>query len=535
MIFSTVFYLSIISLLLAIPAGLDGHRFAMGYFTTALVQGFTYACVITFITRGNVKWKRALLTVVYLLFCTECFIYFKFGSRFDPNILTMILQTSWGEVREFFGVYMLSVSSLISIIVCVGGYLLLWRTVELRWRIKFTEQKWVKWCIGALFALGLCMPFIPLPFSMGLNTINRFVSSGLFVAKERAGIDRITETLDNVTITSTPDEKEAPCITLVIGESFSKKHSSLYGYTLPTNPQLNEELRSGNLYRFDKATTPAGSTHAVMRYLFTLKGCEHKGVETPDAREFVLMPNVFKLAGYEVRYFDNQYTRSAGGTLDYSCGYFLNPKRINDACFDYRNTETAPFDGDFVEMHEEYFCKKNKSLNIIHLMGQHFDPKQRFPASKFERFSTVDIKRPELSEAQRKQVANYDNATFYNDYVLGQIIDNYRDSNAIIIYLSDHGEQIYDGATNNFGRAGSIDDKVFKECIFDVPFMVWCSDKFRENHRDMCERISRATSLDICTADLPYFLFDIAGIDFNYNFKVKSYISPDYQPHEIKF
>jgi hypothetical protein len=34
---------------------------------------------------------------------------------------------------------------------------------------------------------------------------------------------------------------------------------------------------------------------------------------------------------------------------------------------------------------------------------------------------------------------------------------------------------------------------------------------------------------------LPYFLFDIAMIDFNFNCKAKSYIAPNYQPHEIKF
>jgi glucan phosphoethanolaminetransferase (alkaline phosphatase superfamily) len=531
--FSNVFFLTITSLLLAFPAGLDAHRFAKGYFITALVQGFVYACVLMMATRSSVRWRRVALTVVYLLFCTECFIYFKFGSRFDPNILTMMLQTSWGEVKEFFGVYMLSGSTLLCLCAGIGGYLLVWRAVGIEWCIRWTEQRWVKWSVGLLFVVGLCMPFIPLPFSMGLNTVNRFVGSALFVGRERAGIDRIITTLDQVEITHTPEATEAPCLTLVIGESFSKTHSSLYGYSLPTNPRLEEELKRGNLYRFDKATTPAGSTHAVMRYLFTLRGCEHK--EATDAREFVLMPHVFKEAGYDVRYFDNQYTRASGGTLDYSCGYFLNPARINDACFDFRNTETAPFDGDFVKMQRANFCMEQKGLNIIHLMGQHFDPKQRFPANGFTRFTCADINRPELNEAQRQQIANYDNATYYNDCVMGDIIDAFKDRNAVVIYLSDHGEQIYDGATNNFGRTGRMDDKVFRECIFDVPFMVWCSDKFKESNREVCERISEATVLDICTADLPYFLFDIAMIDFNFNCKAKSYIAPNYQPHEIKF
>lgn len=533
--FSNLIYLTTISLLLAFPAGLDTNRFAKGYFISALLQSFTYACVITFLSHKSIKVKRIFFTIVYLLFCAECFIYFKFGSRFDPNILTMILQTSWNEIQEFFTIYMLSISTLLSI---VGGaimYILFYKIIDIQKDFKFLNHKLIKWGVASLFLLGIIMPFIPLPFSMGLNTINRFVSSVSFVIKERAGINHIVETIDKVEIIQTPQKADAPCITLVIGESFSKIHSSLYGYTLPTNPILERERQTGNLFCFNNATTPAGSTHAVMRYLFTLKGCEHKNSKTFNEHEFVLMPNVFRKAGYDVRYFDNQYTRSSGGTLDYSCGYFLNPQYINSECFDYRNTETSNFDGDFIVKYKEHFCKENKSLNIIHLMGQHFDPKQRFPKTGFNRFSTTDIKRPDLSESQRQQIVNYDNATFYNDHVMGLIIDEFRDRNAIIIYLSDHGEQIYDGVSNNFGRTGSIDDKVFKECIFNVPFMVWCSDKFMETHHDVCEKISKATLLEICTADLPYFLFDIANIDFNHNNKEKSYIDSYYHPHEIIF
>ena len=39
-------------------------------------------------------------------------------------------------------------------------------------------------------------------------------------------------------------------IVVVIGESFNKYHSSLYGYSHNTNPNLLEERRKGNLYVF---------------------------------------------------------------------------------------------------------------------------------------------------------------------------------------------------------------------------------------------------------------------------------------------
>lgn len=45
-------------------------------------------------------------------------------------------------------------------------------------------------------------------------------------------------------------------IVIIIGESFSKKHSSLYNYPLPTNPRLTAMRDSGDLFVFNNAIAP---------------------------------------------------------------------------------------------------------------------------------------------------------------------------------------------------------------------------------------------------------------------------------------
>ena len=45
-------------------------------------------------------------------------------------------------------------------------------------------------------------------------------------------------------------EADSVDVVFVIGESFIKWHSSLYGYRLPTSPVLDEELRRGRLAVF---------------------------------------------------------------------------------------------------------------------------------------------------------------------------------------------------------------------------------------------------------------------------------------------
>lgn len=44
----------------------------------------------------------------------------------------------------------------------------------------------------------------------------------------------------------------------------------------------------------------------------------------------------------------------------------------------------------------------------------------------------------------RQAIAEYDNATCYNDALIGEVISHYRHANAVIVYLSDHGEETYD-------------------------------------------------------------------------------------------
>ena len=244
------------------------------------------------------------------------------------------------------------------------------------------------------------------------------------------------------------------------------------------------------------------------------------------------MPYVFRKAGYQVAYFDNQYTRSSSGELDYSCVFFLNPQHINNSCFTYRNDETMPYDGDFIDQYKRHFIKQNKSLHIIHLMGQHFDASQRYPAN-YSKFTAEDIHRKDLDESQRRKTAEYDNATLYNDQVVSDIINEFRDLDAVIVYLSDHGEQIYDGDSHYFGRTfGSYKDTTTLKNVYQVPFMIWCSQKYQAAHPDHFRSICNSSSSAVCIDDVPYLLFNLAGIDFNYNDKHRSMIDSSYHSHQ---
>lgn len=519
---SDFLWVLVCTLLLCIPAGYEPHHFAKVLFAGAFVQSLSYVLLAWWLTRQNMLGRTLVFTLAYLLFIIETFTFVFFESRFDPGILTLILQTNGRELSEFFQIYVWSAGTLLFLFGVVVLYVLL---LYLLRTAKNTVKLWPVLASATLFAATL----LPLPFPIGQNTVNELLLSVGFVREKHGEIALMKQSIDNIEVYACPEKSEAPVIVLVIGESFNRNHSSLYGYGLDTSPLMAREQAEGRLIVFNDVYTPTNGTDYAMRYIFTLKGCE---TEDTDSSQYVLMPAVMKKGHYRVAYFDNQYTRSSGGSLDYSCGYFLNPTYINDHCFDYRNTETKEYDGDFINDSRKHLLTERRSLNIIHLQGQHFDAARRYPQSH-ALFNASDIQRNDLSEKQRQQVAEYDNATRYNDYVLGMIIDFFRKVDAVVVYLADHGEQIYDGQKQNFGRAfGGNHDKETLSNVYHIPMMIWCSDSYIVNHATDYSRIKASANRRFCSADIPYLLFDLAGVDFNHNHKERSVVDSLFTPHQ---
>ncbi|HEF4899786.1 TPA: sulfatase-like hydrolase/transferase, partial [Campylobacter lari] len=79
---------------------------------------------------------------------------------------------------------------------------------------------------------------------------------------------------------------------------------------------------------------------------------------------------------------------------------------------------------------------------VIQLMGTHFKYDRRYE-KQFAKFTSKDIKR-NLDEKFKVNIANYANAVLYNDYFVNEIFNLFKDKEAIIVYISDHGESVYE-------------------------------------------------------------------------------------------
>ena len=515
-------------LLLSVPAGYDCYHFAKWLFATTFVYSMAWSVVILWLFHRSKRLMAIFFSIIFLLFFIETACYLLVGTRINETVMIIVMQTHLQEAMEFVRTYLFSWQALLVLVLGVVFFSVMMRWVmgtKLDLLFKSTKHRIIA---VAIALVGLVLPLIPQNWTVfGYNTITGLYHSMQFVEESHSDIGRIIALMDSIRVDRQPEQGEAPVIVLVIGESFNKHHSPLYGYPLPTTPRLFQE---SHLVAFDHACSPVCFTHTAMRYIFSLRSCDHH--EADDPLQYVLFPAIFKQAGYRVGYFDNQFTQLKVGFRDFTCGYFMSPPSISKRCFDLRNDFIDPYDGVFIERCQGLFLKEGKSLNIIHLYGQHLDAKSRYPEA-YAYFQGADIPREDLDEGERQKVAEYDNATRYHDMVVGMILDAFREQDAVVVYLSDHGDNIYDGPAHRYGRlAGGLTDEESKRHLREIPFMVWCSEGFVAKRPEVFEEIQRRAHEPVCLDDVAYLLFDLGGISSNFSAPSRSLLQAGYRPHQ---
>lgn len=313
---------------------------------------------------------------------------------------------------------------------------------------------------------------------------------------------------------------------VVIGESFNKYHSSLYGYSHNTNPNLLEERRKGNLYVFTNAISPYNMTSSVIKNVFSTNSIMNKEYWYNKPVFIVL----FKNLGYKVFFWDNQKSDIKGGAVDFSLNSFLYNDKVANLSYNFVNNKVYKYDGDLFSD----FCLNaklgNRNLVIFHLMGQHFSVSDRYPKNKgFDIFNIDSINKRTFGVSAKSYISYYDNATIYNDYVLEKIINKFRNRNSILFYFSDHGEEVYD-YRNMVGR--THESKKTKEILkyqYEIPFMIWCSNSYIDQHKNFMKKLVRSLNKPYMIDNLSHLLFDVGNVSTPYYKSSCDIISNNYK------
>lgn len=320
----------------------------------------------------------------------------------------------------------------------------------------------------------------------------------------------------------------SPHIVLIIGESYNKHHSSLYGYHLETTPLQQKRLGNEELFLFSDAVTPWNITSNVFVSVFSLWENNCKG----SIGDYPLFPILFRQAGYMVRFFSNQYLLKGfrKGATNQVGHFFLADAEMSDSLFSYRNRRSSQFDMGLVGQVADYKDKQSEqlyTLDIIHLVGQHFDYSMRYPHSQAT-FSLNDYAKRPLTNEAKEIVMHYDNATRYNDRVLDCLLSLYSKEETIVVFLADHGEEVYDKQPVH-GRLFSDPTKDIATQEYEVPMWIWCSESYQANHQNIVNAIKASQDKPFITESLPQLLLALAGICCQWSDDSQNILSPQYK------
>lgn len=472
---------------------------------------------------GNLRgfarcYGTAILLLLGTLALAETFLLLQFDLAYSYTVLILLWETDARESLEFLNSY---AGSPVFIGVALAGALLISGALLLRHRrFRFAPGRRLRMTLALLLVAGagFSVSRIPVRYRIAhtenivadmehstatLSLFERlYAACSWFRQNFSAGqAERMMRANEQARVEGCTFR--SPCIVLIIGESFNKHHSDLYGYPLPTNPRLRQRLERGELLLFRDAVSPANVTDRVLTTLFTAG--EGTKTETPP-----LFPVLFKKAGYVTRLFDNQFSKSQCGYFDLGLKAMFNA-HSNPALFTTVNERCYRYDMQLLEECDRMPPDDGvPELDIFHLMGQHMLYAMRFP-EQYAFFGPDDIPREDLNRRQRQTVADYDNATRYNDAVVDAIIARYARRDAVVVYLSDHGEEIYDCRDFQGRSHGTITPEICRN-QFEIPMMIWMSESYRRNRPELAARLARAAERPFYTSDMTHLLLDLAGI-----------------------
>jgi heptose-I-phosphate ethanolaminephosphotransferase len=484
---------------------------------------YVVALLVCLLPKGCRKWVLGVVSaLMYVLFFAESFVYQRYYTHFTPQVLSMVCETTSEESSGFlkiclespklltvaawwFGVAVVHVALGVAVrrpiegkrlrraLLAVVAVCMVWRVPSVVETVRFLTLSETGQAERTDFSAFHSSPW-------------RIVYSLKFAQLAQGELQNLADNMRHMEVEKSGEG--VPCIVLVVGESYNKHHSAVYGYGLPTTPFQSKAQEDGLMVAMKDAVTPWNVTSMVFKQLMSIRA----GGESEKWTDGVLFPALMRKGGYRVSFLSNQFYKSnRQNTANFNGSFFLNSQPFDSLCFDERNAKHYVYDMGLVASLPKSPVPGNQFV-ILHLLGQHQPYADRVP-KKQAKFKASDIKRRDLTADERQIVADYDNATLANDSVLEAIYNRFADREAIIIYVADHGEEVYDGSIGTFGRnhsASPTPQIMWAE--FEVPLEIFFTPALAEKRPQLVEAALAAQDKPCSIDNLPHTLLGLAGI-----------------------
>lgn len=475
---------------------------------------------------GLFLWLGSLFSLGY--FCI-------YKQEFSQSVIFIIFESNMAESSEFLKTYFVWwMIPFLSIYSVIGYYL--WKILDQKIQMNYLP----KILLASLFLYVPFHRFVDVYFVQNRTLEDSFYSqikkmeyatpwnivlTYVTYKRDLSNMEKLIEKnkslppLKNLKDVYSNDDTT---LVLVIGESTNRNRMSLYGYERDTTPRLNKIKDELNI--FNNVYSPRPYTIEVLQQ--ALSFADELNPELYLSKPNLI--NIMKQAGYETYWITNQQTQTKRNTMlttfSQMCDHqiYLNNNQNQNSGVSYDEVVLKPFEDVLNnDLHKKRFI-------VVHLLGTHNRYEYRYPDS-FAKFDNMDIQK-DLNQEQKEVYNSYDNAVYYNDFVVSKLINDVKNynSNAALLYLSDHGEEVYDDMS--FKKLGRNESEPTK-AMYTVPFMIYENEGYKNIAQ---KQLSKSFSNRLySSSDLIYTFCDLSGIYFDGFNSSKSLINKDYKKGPI--
>ena len=450
-------------------------------------------CCISIATYGLItllsvnRWIFAILFPIFTFLCTMA-AYFSYTAK--VNLTPMIIDLVVANMKD-----VQTCGSLVEPKLVLFGVLSIVISIALvvyRWK-KIRVENWV---INVAFGV-FCILFTTVFVVRFRNPVAERLPYSIFFSVKRYMQQRavVAEHRDTFVVPPT-NEVDSLTVVMVIGESLRADHLQLNGYPRATMPKLSEEP---NVVSYPDIYTEAHLTHLSVPHILTRADSAH----TERAFEEQSFITLFKQAGFETTWLANQES------VD-TYVYFMNEcdslKFVNSGKSLYIIDKWM--DEDILPYYRQELAKPEaKQLLVVHTIGSHWYYPTHFDVETAP-FQPNALSKIISSNTREEMINSYDNTIVETDRVVHEMIGGLRDRNAILLFLSDHGESL--------GEEGLYMHAQSRPEVHNPACFVWYSDIYAEKYPEKVAALRANKDKRYRTDFLFHSILDAASIETEY-------------------
>ncbi len=298
-------------------------------------------------------------------------------------------------------------------------------------------------------------------------------------------------------------------VVLILGESARAANWSLYGYDRQTTPRL-QELFDASPQRAVLFTDALSSGRLTMNAVPSMLSPRPAG-DFPNYCKTPSVIRVFRKAGYATSAISSQDRDS----------FWSGPPMM--MLGDADSLTYCDNDGQMIGEFDRWLADSPaRRLIVLHTFGSHHQYSSRYPDEY------------DIFHGRGSWVDTYDNSIAYSDYVISEILKRIDrlDSPAIVLFASDHGENLDDFGDGNLMHSC----REYTRYEIEVPMFFYANEAFAAKFPEMTARAVSLADAPVGHDNLSQSMLGAAGLTDPQVYEADYDIfSGEFRPHERYF